>query len=189
MGSAMGGCGSLVPTSTPVISGSSTITMTVPFMVLDYPVQIAWKSSDLDLFTPASAPLLKAVETTTSHHSGMKPTSNPTSPGLTVKTKAWIAVGTIGGILCFILLVFLLVRVRKHHLQRKERARNEKAFDNPSKPERLCSRSFEIYEASPESNPAEADSSNARVELDDTGMVTKWREQRCCHQRAVQVES
>ena len=158
-----GWCGRLVTTATPAVVGSSTITASPPFMALDYAIEIAWESKDLDLFTPASAPLLQdratslANKTTSSHVSEQMSSAATSSPALSSGVIAAIATSSICGLLLILLLTFLLARVRKHHLRRKEPAANDEALDDFLNP---------ICEASHETKPAEADSSNARVELD-----------------------
>lgn len=50
-------CQSLVTSITTVVDGSSTITMTDPFIAADWYIQAAWAQTDLDSFEPASAPV------------------------------------------------------------------------------------------------------------------------------------
>lgn len=165
-------CVKLVTPPTPVVVGSSTITATEPFLALEPVVPIAWASSDLDLFTPASAPLLQAEDraissantTTPSPGSERKSHATTSSSGLSTGVKVGIATGSICGLLVIVLLVLLLSRMRNHHLQKKERATKNGALEGNLN--HIESDTLAIFEASSESKPAEADSSNARVELD-----------------------
>jgi hypothetical protein len=162
-------CAKLVTTATPVVIGSSTVTATPPFMAIDNPVMVAWVSSDLDLFTPASAPLLEDRATSSRNATTFSPGSQrksntTTSSGLSSGAKAGIAAGNICGLLVIVLLVLLLACVRKHHQQRKESETNHEALEGHLN--QIEGDTVAIFEASAEPKPAEADFSNARVELD-----------------------
>ncbi|KAK5115454.1 hypothetical protein LTR62_001113 [Meristemomyces frigidus] len=56
-------CSMYVATSTTVRSGSQTAAPLSNFIALQWPVSVQWQSTDLDVFSPASAPLLVQTQT------------------------------------------------------------------------------------------------------------------------------
>jgi hypothetical protein len=167
------GCGTIVTTDTSVVIGSTT-KITHGFVAMESMILVAWNSSDLSMFTPASAPLLEAIDRTTAAaklitttHSGNKSTSSSTTPRLAAETKGLIAVGTVGGVLFFIMLGFLLAGARRHHIARKRASVTATTVDREIVPGKAESDGSVIFEADDEaSKPAEADPSNMRVELE-----------------------
>lgn len=166
------GCGTIVTTDTVVVIESTTRT-TQNFVAMESMIMIVWASDDLDRFTPASAPLLQAVDRTTpapkktaTTHSGDKSTSGSTASGLTAETKAWIAVGTIGAVVFFTVLGFLLALARRHHMAKRRTSVNTATVDREIVPGKAESDSSGVFEADDESKPAEADASNTRAELE-----------------------
>lgn len=154
-------CAKIVTTPTLVVVDSLTITRTKPFVAGEYPIEVAWQTSDLDSFTPASAPLLKAVEPTNTSQN-----SESTSSSLSTGTKASIAVGSIFGLLLLVALAILLARARKHHIKRTEGRSMAAPLGDSVMPAKVESDSRAIFEANEDCNPAEADFSHMRVELE-----------------------
>ena len=128
-----------------VADGSqSTMAITDLFLAYDWAITIAWASSDLHSFTPASAPLLTAgaqptsapaapgsgptlnsqpATSTSSSHSTMSSTPSPASAGgLSTGAKVGIGVGVGLGCVLIILLVAILVLTLKRQRQRQRDA-------------------------------------------------------------------
>lgn len=154
--------------STPalVISGNRTTTMTEPFIATDYPVLIAWHSADLDDFTPASAPLLKAAtsspSSTYTSHTGQHKAMPKSSSGPTAGINAAISIGSLCGLLLLMVCWFLLSRMRRGHIERKQMLASH-GPETTSLTNRVEADGCSIFEA--ESHPAEADHSHVRAEL------------------------
>lgn len=90
------------------INENTNKTITPPYILADWPLIIAWDSSNLDTFTPASAPLPSVFREATSGDSS-------SSGGLSTGVKAGIGAGIGVGVLVLIaLFVFLLIFRRKH---------------------------------------------------------------------------
>jgi hypothetical protein len=145
---------------------STTSKITNQFIAAEYPITVGWASSDFDKFTPASAPLLKAVDTTTSNHNKSMQIPASTPSGLSAEAKGWIAVGTICGVLFFIVLGILLTRARRHHIEKNRSSEITAAVNREIVSGKAESDSSAIFEADAESRTAEADPSNVRVELE-----------------------
>ena len=175
-----GGCARIVTTPTVVVVGWTlesllnytvftpkvTSTITHPFIAADDVIIVGWASSDLEKFTPASAPLLKAVDTATSHHNQSNVSSASTPSGLTAETKGWIALGTIGGVLCLVVFGFLLARARRHHVEEKRKLLHAAEMGGQLGRNKFESDGSAIFEADEECKPAEADPSCIRAELE-----------------------
>lgn len=140
------GCYSTVTISTDVVVNAFTTTaITKPFTAWDWHIQVVWESSDLSLFSPASAPLLRTPSTSVStmksaNAASLVPgadtsaqgtsiagttistttsTSTPTSQaGLSGGAIAGIVVGAILGIVALLGLVYFLLRKRR--VQKRE---------------------------------------------------------------------
>ncbi|KAK5724237.1 hypothetical protein LTR17_013523 [Elasticomyces elasticus] len=128
-------CSSYVATSTTVRSG--TYTTPVPFsgfVALQWPISVAWQEADLNAFSPASAPVLVATQTSSATSNTTQPydlvtstssvsssstasattISNPDSSGLSTGAEAGVGIGA--GILCMALIglgIWFWLRRRK----------------------------------------------------------------------------
>lgn len=99
---------------------------------------IAWAPSDLNKFTPASAPLFLSRETRASSSS-----NQGSSSGLSTGAKAGIGAGVAAAVIALIaLFVFLLIFRRKH--RRREAAETER---------RRISSEYQQYHYEPKSPP------------------------------------
>ena len=103
------GCMSTVTTSTTVVNDKgTTVTMTSPFIAADWDIKVVWAYSQLDVFTPASAPLLRRVSL-----GSATPTNNVTSQGRPPRgaqmeraMSPGQLVGISAGVLFFVVAVF-----------------------------------------------------------------------------------
>lgn len=97
------GCYSTVTTPTVVLSGGSEVTATTSFIAADWDIKVVWESSDLNHFTPASAPLLsRDTETATPSRND---TDQPEPKAGALMTPGQIA-GMSTGISIFVIAVF-----------------------------------------------------------------------------------
>lgn len=103
-------CKSLGTTATILaINENTNKTIQPPYSLLDWPFIIAWASSDLNKFTPASAPLVLTEST-----------GGPgSSSGLSTGEKAGIGVGVAVGCIALIALLIFLLIFRRRHRQRQ----------------------------------------------------------------------
>ncbi|KAK5758574.1 hypothetical protein LTS12_011273 [Elasticomyces elasticus] len=105
-------CAQILPLETaigtPVVIANLTSQYTKQFTAFAPTILVAWASRDLASFTPASAPLLQIIITTSTRVAGSDTT------GLTVGAKAGIGIGAaLGLIACVALGVWLLTRRRR----------------------------------------------------------------------------
>jgi hypothetical protein len=75
-------------------------------------------------------------------------------------------VGSIFGLLLLVVLAILLARARKHHIERTEDRGKAVPLGDSLMPGKVESDSRAIFEANEDCNPAEADFSHMRVELE-----------------------
>ncbi|KAK5688046.1 hypothetical protein LTS10_000024 [Elasticomyces elasticus] len=106
-------CAQILPLETaigtPVVIANLTSQYTKQFTAFAPTILVAWASSDLASFTPASAPLLQIIITTSTRVAG-----SDTPTGLTAGAKAGIGVGAaLGLIACVALGIWLLIRRRR----------------------------------------------------------------------------
>ncbi|KAK4580252.1 hypothetical protein LTR86_000455 [Recurvomyces mirabilis] len=132
-------CSEILPTgsATAIVASNTTTTMTEPFTAYAPAIAVAWASSDLTLFSPASLPLLTTASLTSEATSaaatssdisagsviasstattatGASQTSTTPGPGLSVGAKAGIGVGaTVGGLLCLAVAAWFLLWRRR----------------------------------------------------------------------------
>lgn len=130
------------------IDGSSTIFTSLPsFTAMQWPLLIEWASSDLAYFTPQSAPILVAAETTIYSLPGDvvigtasaiplqsgSTTVQPQATGLSSGAKAGIGVGVgVVAILAGIGLAFWLLSKRRAHQGEGDKTLLPHRSENPS---------------------------------------------------------
>ena len=173
-----------VVTDTMIVANANA-SMTLPkfdVLLVEAPIRVGWQSSDLDLFTPASAPLfqnayLLTAATTDTTTIISTPTFIPASAGKTGRVvaptnksdflskgdKAGIGVGV--ALACLFVAVGILVVMHRNRRRSSLRRRAEKDTSAPGIRDRANLDGTQIYEASPHSRPAEADSTS-RAELE-----------------------
>lgn len=94
--------------------------MQPPYFVLDWPLNMAWGTTDLDKFTPASAPLVLTQVT------GKPSSETQPSDGLSTGVKAGIGAGVALLVLALIALIACLLIMRRRRAERRaEESRRE----------------------------------------------------------------
>lgn len=131
-----GNCGGIVTTSDVTVFHSTTAnpssTVVNTLYVVDLPYTVAWASSELDLFMPASLPLIISSEAkaraTSGVYSLLPSTSAAGSLGHSSKPSSDLSVGaqagigvaaTVLGVLIGALIMYLFVRRRQRRSQSK----------------------------------------------------------------------
>ena len=164
-------CESFVNSKTLVAVNASDIVTANKIVLNDGPVIVAWQSSDLDFFTPRSAPILNPAYLTalTANPSTSTSTHEPTatnqkgSNGLSTGAKAGIGLGSALGCLAVIATMILtFVYRRRRRLGPRIRAEMEGISGRGG---RQNLDSTPVFEAHPHAKPVEADST-ARAELE-----------------------
>lgn len=138
-----------------VVNGSRVLTSVTQFVAYQWPMSVQWASGDLEAFTPASAPLLSAAETTiyslpstavigtgsaepvssaaSVSSTSSSSTSSPDDSGVSVAAKAGIGVGVaVGAVLVVLALAFWFLRRRKQQRSLETRPQLHSAADETS---------------------------------------------------------
>ena len=170
----------------------TNVSMSTPFTALDWPIVVAWETSDLSSFTPQSAPLRRTTYqrflTTIPGASSLsaapqqpmspsKPTA-PVTPGslpgtqgqslqMSTGAKAGIAIGAFSALLLTVAILIMLVRRRRRtYLVKSYPADSAISADQPSNARKAEMESRHVCEVNGIPRPAEADDKHARAEMD-----------------------
>lgn len=130
-------------------------------------ITVTWVASDLESFTPASAPLLQLREAAfTVSSSGNRSTgsSQPNSSELTTGSKVGIGIGVPIGVVLVIAISGCLMYRRSQRSAKQHVSADPSIFLAESKPELGCE--SQVHEIDSRRLAAEADESNARHELE-----------------------
>ena len=112
--------------TTVALDETTNQTVTTPVFVADWPILVAWQSSDLAKFTPASAPLLPVAATAAqSRCKASMPSRTGTisdqteatdcHPGLSAGAKVGIGVGvTLAAVVLLGIIAAFLYRRKRH---------------------------------------------------------------------------
>lgn len=168
-------CEGLMPSSMNVIRDNRTEQHNDSFTAYGQAVLVAWESSDLDSFTPASAPLIRAVTSNLTSITSSTATSaapsdttslDETPPnGLTAGARAGIGVGVACGIgLACVVLGFVLYKRRRR--TREDAVTELPATQAPSERKAELGSDGHIEEIDGLGIIPEADHANARYELE-----------------------
>ncbi|KAF2484515.1 hypothetical protein BDY17DRAFT_130140 [Neohortaea acidophila] len=105
------GCFTTITTPTVVrLNAESTTTMSTAFVAADWPIQVAWNSADLNLFTPASAPLIEASAAA----------ANNTQANMTGQEIAGLGIGVPAAVAAIAVACYALWRRKRrqpHHAE------------------------------------------------------------------------
>lgn len=156
-------CTKLITTPTSVFFPWQSWGVRSSFVVMDQVIMIAWESSDLDVFTPASAPLIRDLQATKAPPSPQ--TTELSMPGLSKGAKAGAVIGSIFGLALLIGLAILMNRMRRYRLSLQDRSIVEPEKED-SGTRQVDSDSSALYKANGDSRLSEADFANSRAELE-----------------------
>lgn len=105
------GCFTTITTPTVVrLNAESTTTMSTAFVAADWAIQVAWNSADLNLFTPASAPLIEASAAA----------ANNTQANMTGQEIAGLGIGVPAAVAAIAVACYALWRRKRrqpHHAE------------------------------------------------------------------------
>ena len=179
-------CKTIVTTPTLVAINASVSTSTSNVALIEGAILVAWKSGDLDLFTPKSAPLLHNVtfdsgtlrpatsDPGTSISSTIASPSSTASTGKggsrqgglnTLSSAALVGIGVGIAIACFVIVGVVIFFFLRHKRRGSGVASRPELEDTSGAREREHLDGPQMLEANPNTKPAEADSS-PRAELE-----------------------
>lgn len=162
-------CTSTVETPTSILAaaGGPTINVEPPLVIWEWNVHVTWAASDLNVFTPPSAPILAASTSQTSPRNQPTPTRSPKphetasdhASGLSTGEETGIGVGAGIGIILLAVAAFWVLRRRK-------RAQRVSAPPQVAQITRHELSEKPIYEVQSEPKTAELDPYASRAELE-----------------------
>ena len=181
--------------STPTVvalNDYTNVSMSTPFTALDWPIVVAWETSDLSSFMPQSAPLRRttyqrflttipgASSMSAARQQPMSPSRStaPVTPGsssrsygqssqMSTGAKAGIAIGASLVLLVLVAIpVMLIMRRRRIGPKHPSSTNSGASTDSSSNTGKAEMESCHVCEVNGIPRPAEADDKHARVEMD-----------------------